>query len=108
MPELRDQEPRVFRALALVIAAGALAATALASAQFLLLHPGRPPRDAGDAPPGPRLQAAPRSDADELRRRHARILESYGRSGRGFARVPIERAMELLLEDGLPAKEPRP
>lgn len=108
MPEARDAEPRVFRRLAVVLAVAALAAAGLATAQFALLHPGRPPELAGDPPPGPRLQDAPRSEAEELRRRHERLLGSYGRSAPGFARVPIERAMELLLEDGLPVQEARP
>jgi hypothetical protein len=95
MPELRR--------LVFVLALAALAAVALATAQFLFLR--RPAPQRPEPPPEPRLQAAPREDLAELRRRQSRILDSYGWSdrGRGFVRVPIERAMELLLEeDGRP------
>ncbi len=56
------------------------------------------------APPEPRLQIAPR---DDLRRLHARedaLLHGYGWVDRdaGVARIPIERAMALLAERGLP------
>jgi hypothetical protein len=58
------------------------------------------------APPEPRLQIAPR---DDLRRLHARedaLLHGYGWVNRdaGVARIPIERAMDLLAERGLPAQ----
>lgn len=92
MPELR----RLLWAVAIASAA----AVALATVQYLIVHRGPPAPDA-PLPPEPRLQAAPREDLAELRRRQSRLLESYGWSdrGRGLVRVPIERAMELLLEE---------
>ena len=64
-------------------------------------------------PPEPRLQTAPREDLDALRAREDETLRSYGwvdRNG-GVVRIPIDRAMELTLERGLPARpatqEPR-
>jgi len=58
------------------------------------------------APPEPRLQIAPR---DDLRRLHARedaLLHGYGWVDRdaGVARIPIDRAMDLLAQRGLPAQ----
>ena len=107
MPEALDAQPRVFRRLALVIAAASLAAAGIATAQYAFLgRPAGPP--AGELPPPPLLQDAPRSELETLRLRRRRELESYGRGDDGRVRVPIERAMELLLEDGLPAREPRP
>ena len=55
-------------------------------------------------PPEPRLQAAPVKDMDELRARETSTLTSYGWVDRtsGIARIPIDRAMQLLLERGLP------
>jgi hypothetical protein len=50
------------------------------------------------APPEPRLQIAPRADLARLRAREEALLEGYGwvdRDG-GVARIPIERAIELL------------
>ena len=61
-------------------------------------------------PPEPRLQTAPREDLGALRMREDTLLGSYGWVDRnaGVVRIPIERAMQLTLERGLPARqEPR-
>ena len=58
-------------------------------------------------PPGPRLQTDPQRDLKErLDAEHA-ILQSYGwvDQGAGIARIPIGRAMQLLAERGLPARQ---
>jgi hypothetical protein len=58
-------------------------------------------------PPEPRLQTAPREDLAALRTREDEILRTYGwvdRNG-GVVRIPIERAMELTLQRGLPARQ---
>jgi hypothetical protein len=52
-------------------------------------------------PPGPRLQANPPRDMDELRKRDREALTTYGwidKTG-GVARIPVERAIEILAED---------
>ena len=57
-------------------------------------------------PPAPNLQTQPFKDVYLLRRGEAEKLESYGwvdKEG-GIARIPIERAMELTIERGLPAR----
>jgi len=61
------------------------------------------------APPEPRLQVAPRDDLRRLRDREEALLHSYGWVDRnaGIARIPIERAIELLVTRRLPA-EPAP
>jgi hypothetical protein len=61
-------------------------------------------------PPEPRLQSAPVKDMDELRARETSTLTSYGWIDRraGVARIPIDRAMDLLLASGLPAPRPEP
>lgn len=65
--------------------------------------------DAG--PPEPRLQGipgfhlnTPREDTHRMRLEDAERLNAYGREQDGFAKIPVERAMELLLERGLPAQ----
>lgn len=62
------------------------------------------------APPEPRLQTAPVDDLVALRAAEKDALTSYGwidREG-GVARIPIERAMELLVKRGVPARpEPK-
>lgn len=57
-------------------------------------------------PPEPRLQTLPRKDLAEVRAEEARILHTYGWVDRdaGVARIPIERAMEIVAEQGVPAR----
>lgn len=57
-------------------------------------------------PPEPRLQDLPAHDLQEFRKREAEALASYGwvEPNAGVVRIPIERAMELTLERGLPAR----
>ena len=58
-------------------------------------------------PPEPRLQANPRQDLTDLRRREDAILGSYGwvDQNAGVVRIPIDEAMKLTLERGLPARQ---
>jgi hypothetical protein len=56
------------------------------------------------APPEPRLQAAPAEDMTAMRREDARLLEHAGwiDHARGTVRVPIDVAIDVLAERGLP------
>lgn len=57
-------------------------------------------------PPPPRLQTNPRGDLLELREAEDRVLTTYGWVDRnaGVVRIPIEQAMKLTVERGLPAR----
>jgi hypothetical protein len=57
------------------------------------------------APPEPRLQVAAPKDMQEFRAAEDAALKSYGWVDRaaGAVRIPIDRAMQLLAERGLPA-----
>jgi hypothetical protein len=57
-------------------------------------------------PPEPRLQTNPRQDLADLRAKEDDLLGSYGWVDRnaGVVRIPIEQAMKLTLERGLPAR----
>ncbi len=57
-------------------------------------------------PPAPRLQPAPIKDLMELRAWEESQLQHYGwvDKANGIARIPIDRAMEILAEKGLPAR----
>ena len=57
-------------------------------------------------PPEPRLQTNPREDLGNLRTREGQALSSYGwvDKNAGVARIPIERAMQLVVERGLPTR----
>ena len=55
-------------------------------------------------PTGPQLQVNPRQDLLRFRAEQEHSLESYSWENRddGTVRVPIERAMDMLLKQGLP------
>lgn len=58
-------------------------------------------------PPEPRLQEAPARDLGKARAEEEAVLRSYGWVDRnsGIVHIPIERAMTLLLERGLPVRK---
>ncbi|HEV3022225.1 MAG TPA: hypothetical protein VGX76_07145 [Pirellulales bacterium] len=58
-------------------------------------------------PPEPRLQTSPSDDLARQRQAEDELLTSYGwiDERQGVVRVPIERAIELLAERGLPEPE---
>ena len=66
--------------------------------------------------PEPRLQPSighqslPHEDVDALRERWRRELSSYGPvdGEPGRARIPVQRAMDMMIERGLPAAAARP
>ncbi len=57
-------------------------------------------------PPPPRLQTYPFTDLKELRQREDQLLEHYQwvDKNAGIVRIPIERAIELTAERGLPVR----
>ncbi len=59
-------------------------------------------------PPEPRLQVSPERELREMRAEEERVLSSYGwvDEAGGIARVPVERAIDLVLEFGLPTPVP--
>ena len=61
-------------------------------------------------PPEPRLQTDPRQDLADMRAKEDEVLGSYGwvDKNAGVVRIPIDAAMKLTLERGLPARtEPK-
>ncbi|HWP59567.1 MAG TPA: hypothetical protein VNL14_16865 [Candidatus Acidoferrales bacterium] len=65
----------------------------------------RRPEIVRPAPGKPQLQVEPQSELAQLRAHEQHILESYGWVDRekGIVRVPIQRAMEMIARDALPA-----
>ena len=61
-------------------------------------------------PPEPRLQTDPRQDLADLRAKEEELLGSYGwvDKNAGVVRIPIEAAMKLTLERGLPSRTEKP
>jgi hypothetical protein len=57
-------------------------------------------------PPEPRLQANPKQDLRDLRESEGALLNSYrwvDKNG-GVVRIPIDEAMKLVLQRGLPSR----
>jgi hypothetical protein len=73
----------------------------------------RPPSPIGEArldpiPPGPRLQSVPPRDMDQLRTQDRKALTEYGwvDQANGVAHIPVDRAIAILAEKGLPPTPP--
>ena len=79
---------------------------------FSYLAGGPPPAEGApqtarqeEVPPGPLLQVQPPAELRDIRAQEEKTLDSYGWEDRemGVVRLPIERAMELLVErEGTP------
>jgi hypothetical protein len=61
-------------------------------------------------PPAPVLQANPAVDMQRFRAEEQRKVSTYGwvDERRGIVRVPVERAMEMVAQRGLPQWQPAP
>ena len=60
-------------------------------------------------PPEPRLQTNPRQDLQDLRTQETDALTTYGwvdKNG-GVVRIPIDEAMRIVVQRGLPARGPK-
>lgn len=57
-------------------------------------------------PPAPRLQTQPFKDVYLLKQGQRELLDSYGWTDKdgGIVHIPIDRAMQLLVERGLPTR----
>jgi len=60
-------------------------------------------------PPEPRLQTDPRQDLSDLRAKEDDVLGSYGcvDKNASIVRIPIDAAVKLTLQRGLPARSER-
>ena len=58
-------------------------------------------------PPSPRLQDNPQQELEELRAKQESLLEGYSWVNKeaGVARIPIDEAMRIVVERGLPTRE---
>jgi hypothetical protein len=57
-------------------------------------------------PPAPRLQVSPRLQLKQFRAQEDQELTTYGwiNATAGIVRIPIERAMDIVLQKGLPTR----
>jgi hypothetical protein len=72
--------------------------------------PASPFAESQTLPPQPRLQVRPTLELKQLRQGEDEKLNSYGWVDQkaGIARIPIDRAMDLLIEKGLPVRAGSP
>ena len=58
-------------------------------------------------PPSPRFQQNPQQELQDLRAKQRGMLEEYGWVNKeaGIARIPIDEAMKIVIERGLPVRE---
>jgi hypothetical protein len=111
--ERRDFDIRVVALFALTMAVVLAGSLALMAWVFDLVHvtpaaygpQGAPITAAPPHPLAPRLQTAPRQELQELLRAENAHLQSYGWVDRalGIVRMPIDRAMARVVEQGLPS-----
>jgi len=118
--ESRDVDPRaVVRAIALV----SLVTVVTAGVVVILLRvlaarearqfPSPPPmarQEPDRRPPEPRLQESPVVDVEQLRKEEEELLTTYGWIDHeaGIIHIHIDRAIDLLVERGLPRVPSRP
>ena len=104
--ELRDLKPKaaVAFALALMLMLAGVLATTLFLFDYFVPGAGVMPNLATEVQsfPEPRLQIAPSQDLGTLNEANRLKLESYGWVDRstGVARIPIERAMDIVVDQG--------
>ena len=110
--ELSDLSPRAIAIFGIALAATVIACLILAmwifgffSALETKLDVPPSPLAKPATPAGPLLQVSAPKDLKEMRAAEEKILTSYDWVDRqaGTVRIPIERAMQLLVERGLPA-----
>jgi hypothetical protein len=115
--EIRDANLRVIALCALALAVALVVIQPLLIAMFDRLKsnaqgdsPSRSPLAVGEQPLPPLLQSQPRIDLRILRQKEDQLLESYGwvDPQRDVVRIPIRRAMDLIVERGLPPTKPQP
>jgi hypothetical protein len=65
-----------------------------------------PVQDARRLPPEPRLEETPAADLQEMRAAEEKLQTTYGWLDQqaGTVRLPIDRAMDLVVQRGLPAR----
>ncbi len=77
------------------------------SRQQATATPSSPLVEGRPLPPEPRLQVTPEIDLKTIRAKEDSLVNSYGWVSKeaGVVRIPVERAMALMLERGFPAQE---
>ncbi len=113
--ETRDLKPRTILLFGIGLSITILICLAIANWMFHYFAavqtasgPALSPLAKQEAPSGPHLQAHAPEDLRKFRGEEEAILNSYGwvNQQAGVARIPIDRAMQLLVQQGLPTAGP--
>ena len=114
--ETKDVDPAgvLWLALAVALVVGAVQVALLLFQYYMQRSaaaedpPRSPVADVQQRPPQPRLQQHPTRDYQAYQREQQDILNSYGwvDKQQKITRIPIDRAIELLLERGIQAPAP--
>lgn len=108
--ETRDVEPKPLIRSGLGLYIFIIASSILTYVVYALMVPRQnvvpPPRSPANTPPPPVLQTNAKRDIRDLRAEENRILHSYGWVDRnaGVVRIPINRAIDILAQRGLPTR----
>ncbi len=113
--ETRDLQPRTILIFGISLSVVILICLAIANWMFHYFatvqtasSPPLSPLARQQAPPGPHLQAHAPEDLGKFRAEEEATLNSYGwvNQQSGIVRIPIDRAMQLLVQRGLPTSGP--
>lgn len=115
-PELRDANIRLVVSIGVGILLAVLLCMWIAAALFraeeakLPKTTGSPFTQEGKLPPAPRLQVTPARDLITFKERQLKQVNTYGWIDQqaGIAHVPIDKAIDMVLEKGLPARATAP
>jgi hypothetical protein len=102
--EPSDADPRLIAAIAAGIAVFLIASPLMLGVIYPAARANKGVSGNLPLPPEPRLQIDPRRDLDRLRADEDKLLTTYGWTDRdhAVARIPIDRAMDLTAERGIP------
>ena len=116
--EISDLSPRGIALFAAGLAVMIVVSLVAVYALLELLRDGRreaaetpaPPATASAPAPGPRLLVEPGRAFKAMREQEQTWLKSYGwiDQEKGIAHIPIDRAIEMLAQKGLPARQTKP
>jgi hypothetical protein len=120
-PPVHEHEEKDIRARTVLIVASGLFLSVLGIALVVTLLFGflertrpefesSPLAPARDIPPNPKLQVNPRMELQDVRAHENLLLHQYAwvDKDKGIVRIPIERAIDLIAQRGLPPTKPAP
>jgi hypothetical protein len=115
--ETRDADINKLIIFALVLVAMILAGFLVTEAVFRVVikvenaeEKVTPFEDANQIPPEPHLQVSSATELQDYLKQQTETLDSYGwvDQKQGIVRIPIDQAMDIMLQKGFPVRKPGP